>query len=61
MTPEQMRELAAKKAEEWIIPDERLRLVSMANTSRLKAGKFQNTIVREIANTIRTLPLEVGK
>jgi hypothetical protein len=61
MIAQEMREMAAKKAEEWLIPDERLRLVSMANTSRLKAGIFQNTIVREIADAIRSLPLEAAK
>jgi hypothetical protein len=55
MTPEQMRELAAKKAEEWIIPFER---VAGTQGYRRSVGTAQNYTAREIADAIRALPLE---
>ena len=55
----EMRELAAKKAEEWIISDERLAASSSA--ARRAAGNTQNYTAREIADAIRALPLEAGK
>jgi hypothetical protein len=59
MTVEQMRELAAKKAEEWIIPDERL--LAAIKDARRVAGIAQNYTAREIGAAIRALPLEADK
>ena len=61
MTPEQMREMAAKKAEEWIIADNRLERRLQPNSHRWTAGIAQNYTAQEIADAIRALPLEAGK
>ena len=58
MTAQEMRELAAKKAEEWIIPFER---VAGTQGYRRSVGTGQNYTAREIADAIRSLPLEAGK
>jgi hypothetical protein len=54
MTAEQMREMAAKKAEEWIYDHE-------WEWSRSEIRLRQNDVAQEIASAIRALPLEAGQ